>query len=212
MAYYKIAERDPDVLTKQIKYSSLFTIPNEGEQIVPPEKPIEVGKIYTVDDLIFHAIVYSDNQAVTLLINSLDPKELHDLYNLLGVDDSILIQEDGTLTVKNYSAFLRILFNASYLTAEYSEKALGLLTLTKFNNGLVAGIPSKTLVAHKFGEAGFLDGLQQLHDCGIIYYPKHPYLLCVMTRGTGSVGQLESAIADVSKFVYDRIDEQYKNQ
>ena len=42
----------------------------------------------------------------------------------------------------------------------------------------------------------------ELHDCGIVYYPEHPYFLCVMTRG-GDRPKLAAAIADVSKVAYD---------
>jgi hypothetical protein len=61
-------------------------------------------------------------------------------------------------------------------------------------------------VAHKFGErTGFAGGVKQLHDCGIVYYPKNPYLLCIMTRGTDFT-KLESTIAAVSKMVYQEFD------
>jgi hypothetical protein len=56
-----------------------------------------------------------------------------------------------------------------------------------YNDGLKAGIPANIELAHKFGERGIIgmNGREQkqLHDCGIIYYPKHPYILCIMTRG-----------------------------
>ena len=42
---------------------------------------------------------------------------------------------------------------------------------------------------------------KQLHDCGIIYYPGNPYLLCVMTRGD-SFGELSSTIRDISDIIY----------
>jgi beta-lactamase class A len=112
----------------------------------------------------------------------------------------------------NYAIFFRVLFNASYLDKEYSEKAMELLAQSDFNDGLVAGLPRGVIVAHKFGERGNLPGSSdyQLHDCGIVYYPNHPYLLCVMSRGN-DIQHLENSIAQVSRFVYDEIDNQYKS-
>ncbi len=41
----------------------------------------------------------------------------------------------------------------------------------------------------------------EAHDCGIVYYPDSPYLLCVMTRGKDT-GQLESIIGKISQITY----------
>jgi hypothetical protein len=61
-------------------------------------------------------------------------------------------------------------------------------------------------VAHKFGEhrnatvSGEI-AETELHDCGIIYYPEHPYFLCIMTKGE-NLPSLESVISSASKLVY----------
>jgi hypothetical protein len=47
----------------------------------------------------------------------------------------------------------------------------------------------------------------QLHDCGIVYYPHKPYLLCVMTRGKSSDDN-SKMIAEISKLVYREVDTQ----
>jgi hypothetical protein len=85
-----------------------------------------------------------------------------------------------------------------------SEKALSYLAETTFDKGLVAGVPEAVAVAHKFGEAGREDGSLQFHDCGIVYYPGRPYILCVMTRG-GSFEPLYAAVADISRTVYEEV-------
>jgi hypothetical protein len=48
------------------------------------------------------------------------------------------------------------------------------------------------------------DGSKQLLDCGIIYYPNNPYILCVMTEGT-EWGKMEEVISNVSKMVYEEV-------
>ena len=53
--------------------------------------------------------------------------------------------------------------------------------------------------------------IKQLHDCGIVYYPKHPYLLCVMTRGD-SFEYLDDTIRDISHLVYQEVNEHYQEQ
>lgn len=85
------------------------------------------------------------------------------------------------LTVKEYASFFRILFNSSYLSADNSERALNLLAHTEYHDALPS--PQGVVVAHKFGEAGTENIERQLHDCGIVYLPDHPYLACIMTRG-----------------------------
>jgi beta-lactamase class A len=207
MAYFVYAENDPAILNKEILFEKKIELA-PGAQFIKPSQEIQVGNIYTVEQLIEATIKYSDNQAVFLLYDNLPGQQFFELYQLLGVDDSVLKESEGTLSVKQYSRFLRILFNASFLNRYYSEKALKLLSETEYENALVAGLPKGIVVAHKFGESGFQERERQLHDCGIIYYPNHPYLLCLMSRGKELSG-LESSISDVSRFVYQKIAEQY---
>jgi beta-lactamase class A len=206
MAYLARAESDQSSLDTLVPYTKQsFDLP---EQTVKPDNDLVVGQSYSIRELIQHMILYSDNNAMKLLYDRLPLSEQVDLYSLLGVDPSVLSDTNATLSVRQYSTFLRILFNASYLSRKNSEWALKILTETTFNRGLRAGVPQETLVAHKFGERKFDSGLQQFHDCGIVYYPNHPYLLCVMTRGSDS-DSLIGAIADTSAFVYKKIDLEY---
>ena len=111
------------------------------------------------------------------------------------------------INVKKYASFFRILFNASYLTKEMSNKALGLLSKADFDEGLVAGVPPGVPTAQKFGESKSPDNQKQFHDCGIIYYPNHPYLLCVMTKGN-AYEKLAPAIRDISRSTFEEVDRQ----
>lgn len=206
MAYYKSAEKDSSVLEKKIVVPSDISSVNIP-QLESPKERIVVGSEYTVEELIRRMIVYSDNQALISLFPTMPAEELIKLYSLLGVDSEVISDPTAAITVRQYSAFFRILFNASFLSQEYSEKALSTLTQSAFKNGLRNGVPEEVPVAHKFGERE-INGTLQLHDCGIVYYPKHPYLLCIMTRGN-NLSDLEKVISSISKFVYTEVDMQH---
>ncbi len=206
MAYYHLAEQDPSILQKEILFES-----KEDFGIVPtivPKEELILGNTYTVEELIRRMIVHSDNQAIGLLTKMLPLTVMEDLFSMLGVGEDVLTDPEGKLTVKEYAGFFRILFNSSYLSREYSEKALALLAMTDYRDALPAGVSDKITVAHKFGEAGTENVERQLHDCGIVYFPDHPYLVCIMTRGKDSE-TLKKSIVDISKFLYDKIDKQY---
>ncbi len=208
MSYLRLSESDPEVLNKPLTLTESFSFGQGGVQLIGPSDEIQVGSTYPTSELIERTIKYSDNQAVSLLITHLPGKPIRELYNMLGVRDNVLNGPGGTLTVKEYAAFFRIMFNASYLSRYNSEKALDLLTRTEFNTGIRAGVPSYITVAHKFGEGGNVME-HQIHDCGIVYYPEHPYLLCVMTRGS-SIPQLEQTVGEISRTVYEKIDALYR--
>jgi beta-lactamase class A len=108
--------------------------------------------------------------------------------------------------VKGYSSIFRLLYNSSFLDTENSEKLLATLSESSFNQGLRQGVPENIKISHKFGEREITKtGEKQLHDCGIIYYPTNPYLLCVMTKGK-DFKELTRIIGHISSEVYKEFD------
>lgn len=207
MTYYHVAEKDPFILKDTIHFEAPRDFGTLYQNIVPQQELVP-GENYTVEELIQRMIAYSDNQAAFLLANSLPETDFESLFEMLGLDRDTLEKTGVKLTVKEYASFFRILFNSSYLSPEYSEKALRLLNETDFSDALKAGVPEGVSVAHKFGEAGTGDRERQLHDCGIVYFPNHPYLACIMTRGRDTE-TLKKSIKAISRFIYSKIDEQH---
>jgi beta-lactamase class A len=215
MAVLKQAETKPEILNKKIYFIRTHTMaaPNR------PSNNMESGRYYTVDELIGRMIMHSDNDATNLLLKFVDKRTLENTYIQLGIiasngsaDLASLLDSslpEYKFTIPQYASFFRVLYNASYLNREMSEKALSLLARSDFTAGLNAGIPSNIEVAHKWGyrELGNNGEIKQLHDCGIVYYPNHPYLLCVMTAGN-SFEYLDDAIKEVSGIVYKEVDSQ----
>jgi beta-lactamase class A len=206
ISYFKHAESDPSILSKKILFTKEMALKLSPE--VPPEKSVELNHEYTTEDLIERMIVYSDNQALALLWPNISMDEYISLYKALGVDTEAITDPDHGISVKEYSRFFRILYNSSFVSQTYSERALKTLSESKFHNGIRKYIPNNVRVSGKFGERGLANGTRQFHDCGIIYYPMHPYLLCVMTRGNDSK-KLADSISQISKFVFTKIDNQY---
>ncbi len=207
ITYLNLSESDPALLAKKTKFIEVrnTTIPQ-----IKPEEEIEINKLYPVDELLSRMIIYSDNLAYGLL-----DKFLLRLYPNVNVyvktmqELGLINPEDpteSTFTVRTYSSLFRQLYNGSYLSFENSEKALNLLAQTKYKDGLPSGIPQNVKVAHKFGERELLDvNERQFHDCGIIYYPQNPYLICIMTRGE-KMDELVKTIGEISKLVYEEVD------
>jgi beta-lactamase class A len=205
MAYYKKSESEQGLLEKKIVFSDMG--PQETYQNLKPSRSLQQGNEYTVDELIEMMLVYSDNNAMRLLMSNMNESDLGKVYADLGVDSPNVKKPENFMSVKQYASFFRILYNASYLEKDDSEKILKLLSDVEYREGIVAGVPENIKVSHKFGEREFAtaDGyMKQLHDCGIIYYPQQPYLLCVMTRGR-DFGDLSEGIHNVSNIVYNMV-------
>lgn len=200
MSYYKISESDSSVLEQKLKFDSPEDL---NTQFYKPKNLIKPGETDTVDSLIKLMILYSDNNSTKLLFDNIDTNKLTSIYTDLKVNVADVSSSNNFVSAKDYGAFFRVLYNASYLNREMSSKALELLSQTDFANGLRLGVPKDIVIAHKFGEVDS-EAEIQLHDCGIIYYPKRPYLLCVMTKGNDAI-KLAKVIKDVSKATYDEI-------
>jgi beta-lactamase class A len=210
----KEAEANPQILKHEITYDN----PEIKKFQNDISKTLEFGKRYTVDELLSRMIIYSDNVSTNLLENFVKINDLEKTFTDLGMKDPYRDVDQsrmhGTSTTymisaETYASFFRVLFNASYLSRPMSGKALSLLAQSEFKDGLVAGVPAGIKVAHKYGvrTTGAYGEIKQLHDCGIIYYPDHPYLLCIMTSGK-SYEYLDDALKEISRVVYREIDKQ----
>jgi len=205
MAFYKQAEGEPEVLNKTVTYTSDVA---DEISVVPLQTPshLKIGGKYTIEKLIEAMIVDSDNGAKNALLHNINERSLSETYSDLGIDNPDDSRGNYTISSKSYSLFLRILYNATYLDKSMSEKALGILVRAKYKDGIAAGISPSVLVAQKFGEhiesSDGMDNVYELHDCGIVYKPEKPYLLCVMTKGT-DLSVLTKTIQDISRLIFN---------
>lgn len=167
---------------------------------------LQKDSLYSIFTYLENMIAHSDNTSKNIILNSLPPDAFEKLFNDFGVSYNRDSVSGNSLSVKAYSAFFRILYNATYLNKEMSELALQMLTKTGFNRGMVNLLPAGTIVAHKFGERTDPNyRIYQLHDCGIVYKGTRPYLLCIMTQGK-NFKTLEKVISTTSQMVYDRVE------
>lgn len=206
MSYLKLSESAPATLNTTATYSGAHDA--NGQEHIKSSVQLAAGT-YTIRALLESMIKHSDNNAAETLIGHLtdsgDTAVFSSLFTDLGI--SRIDLGDDFITVRAYALFFRVLYNATYLNRTNSERALGLLAETDFNDGLRAGVPAELLVAHKFGEFSLenQNGVllkRELHDCGIVYYPRHPYLLCIMTKGS-DFAELEGVIKELSQTVYE---------
>jgi beta-lactamase class A len=199
-------EGDPQLLQRRVRYDGAADL--DRDQSVRPAEPLVAGASYSVGELARRMIVHSDNNAARLVLDALPEGALERLYANLGVGFSG--SEGGTslISVDAYATFFRILYNGTYLSRRSNEVGLSLLASRSYQGGLQAGLPAGVRLAAKFGEwrlSGGRADREQLHDCGIVYHPGRPYLLCVMTSGE-RFEPLSDVIAGISRVVHEQVD------
>ncbi|MBI3115623.1 MAG: serine hydrolase [Candidatus Kerfeldbacteria bacterium] len=185
----------------------------DGEYGTLYQQPI--GTTLTIERLLKESLANSDNTAHFVLLRNLDGAELEDVYTHLGLDDIISAlkqapkeeETDNRITAKRYSIFFRSLYNATYLTPEYSQRFLDILKDAP-REFLSRGLPPEIVFVHK---TGVRTDEAVRADAGIVYVPNRPYLLTVMMQkkdGTAPAeGEVEKLFEEISKMVYTYVAE-----
>lgn len=209
MNFLRKEQAQPGTLDRVIVYDGSNL---DASQNIKPSKQVVAGQKYTIWQLLQYSIANSDNRSTSQLLELADNNRLNDLYNTLGIDLPTGSSESTAfISLRQYASFFQILFNSSYVSNFLSEKALDLLSQVDFHSGIVGGVPVNVKVAHKFGETiDSQTGADELYDCGIVYYPKKPYLICITTKGSSFPG-LEKAIQTISQVTYNEVDKQVKD-
>lgn len=200
LSYLKDAERNPSLLDKKIFFRQHYSAGNNPNIV---DFKLKEGLHYPIRDLLYAMIVYSDNDATGLLMENVNASTFSQLFTDLNIPVPD-IKAEYFISSVDMGKFFRVLYNASYLRKETSEYALELLSKSSFKDGIVAGVNSTTLVAHKFGER-IIGNTAQLHEFGIVYFDGQPYLLGIMTMGN-SMQELKSVLKEIAR----KTDEDYR--
>ena len=209
ITYYKLAESDPELLFKKLLNNYR---PATTTELFTPEDQLVFGTEYTVNDLINQMITENDDTAANILFDYVDKNSLNEVFSDMGIN---FIEDKGVpdhISLKLNSLFFRVLYNSTYLNREFSERAMGLLAEVKDNTGINAGLPKSLSTARRFGGNVYTKNgaeFYRVYDCGVIYYPEHPYLLCVSATGATLDG-VESFLKNVSEKVYIEVKYKYK--
>jgi beta-lactamase class A len=175
-------------------------------EIQPNELNNKYGDLYkkgagyklTLDDAVRLAITESDNTASLVIADHISNSDYKDVYD--GLDIPLTVKDKTpVITANDYADILKSLFYSSILSPDDSQKILSLMTQTRFHDMLPAGVPSNIPVAHKIG---LIDN-QIYQDCGIVYAPKRPYALCMISKSDKKTAQ--ARMSKISKTVYDYV-------
>ncbi len=205
ITFMVMEEKTPGILNKKL----LVTVPPGGvprqtynsNQVVP-------GRSYTIKELLKYMVSYSDNNATYVLNNNVDLDAFRKMFSDFGIVVPDVKDMNYTISAKDYSAFLKVVYNAGYLTTANSEYVAELLAECDFKDGIQKGLPVNTPIVHKFGEWGDKHNpeIHQLSESGIIYMDNAPYLLTVMTQGK-DVKKLPEVLNKISEITFRNVKE-----
>lgn len=206
LAAYKEGEEDTSFLGRGFTYTWDIAEETKRRNNAETDTELVVGQSYTARDLIQIMIIKSDNGARDMLQSVIGEKYLDEVFTYLGIHVPEAVN-NFEMSTADYALFFRMLYSSTFINEVHSEELLSILTKTNFPYGITQYLPSKIATAHKWGVYNFprsADGteFQELHDCGIVYHPEKPYLVCVMTKGVNQE-ILSKFIAEVSRIIYE---------
>jgi beta-lactamase class A len=198
VTFLKEAEVSPGLLNRKVHFDKR----NPASQQNIKDLQLRENQDYSIRMLLEYMIRFSDNDATELLQTRLNHSIFNQVFTELGIPVPDFTKE-YFITPVDMSKFFRVLYNGTYLSREGSEFALELLTHSTFNSGILAGISDPgTIVAHKFGER-IIGNTAELHEFGIVYAGKDPYLIGIMTSGS-NLQSLAEVLQTISRVSYQQ--------
>lgn len=184
---------------------SLFSLDAADDSEVELYKA--VGQTRTLSQLCELMITVSSNFATDLVIERLGPKNVQATVQSLhadsvkvlrGVEDNKAYEKglNNTTTARGLLVLLEAIATGKAVDEDSTKQMVAILERQHFNEGIPAGLPSGTRVAHKTGELSKLH-----HDAAIVYAPR-PFVLVVLTRGLEDIKQSSTLMSDISRLLY----------
>ncbi len=167
----------------------------------------KIGDKMSVRDLLSLMLGVSDNTAKNMLKSLLSPEDLNKIFTHVNIPNPYVAESENNYltTPRQYSRLFKTLYYASYLNPVDSQAILDTLTDTRVESLLSSKLPWEVQVSHKYGERQ-----DALHDCGVVYHPINPYLICMMSSDIDLL-KAKDMISQMSLDVYNFVEEASQN-
>src|SRR5690349_1251954 len=202
-----------DSLTVHVAFPSLV----EGQAFVVGRKDDSDSTLYawegrnrSVRDLLELMITRSSNLATNILIERVGAARAQtsaralgawSIQVLRGVEDGLAYRAglNNTTTARDLGALLAAIALGQAATPASCDSMIAILSRQEFNEGIPAGVPPGTRVAHKTGWIGEV----VYHDAALVYPPGRGggYVLVVLTGGIKEDSVAHNLVADLSRLV-----------
>lgn len=172
-----------------------------------------IGMQLPLRQLAHRMIVRSSNLATNLLIERLDATRVTATIRRLGADSMLVLRgvEDGkayaqrlnnTTTARDLGTLLLAVAGGRALRTETTAELLAMLEAQEYNDGIPAGLPPATRVAHKTGWI-----TATWHDAALVYPAgdPRPYTLVILSRGIPEQGRGMAMQADIARMAHAAI-------
>ncbi len=163
----------------------------------------------SVRELVELMITVSSNLAANLLIDLVSAARINRTAHRLGADSIAVLRGvqdipafnaglNNNTTARDLGVLLWAIAADEAASPAACRQMVAVLERQRFNDGIPAGLPRGTRVAHKTGDITAIN-----HDAAIVY-PRRgsPYVLVVLTRGITDQKDSSRLIADLSALVY----------
>ena len=167
------------------------------------------GTKLTVENLLELMLQRSDNTATNILTDMLGLEEINGSCRRQGLTATCMPRYIMDLAardnnkIENYTSatdmgrLLKLLYDKQILDPPTSAQLLEILKGQHVRDRLPRYLPPGVVVAHKTGLMK-----DACHDVGILYGPKHDYVIAVLTTEFGSYTQAKQAIGQIGRAVY----------
>jgi len=172
---------------------------------------LRLGGRASVRELLELMITRSSNLATNILIERVGAARAQASARTLGAWSIQVLRgvEDGkayraglnnTTTARDLGVLLAAIAEHRAASPAACDTMLAILGRQEFNEGIPAGVPPGTRVAHKTGWIGEV----VYHDAAVVYPPGNGgYVLVVLTGGIKEDSVAHNLVADVSRMVYE---------
>ncbi len=170
------------------------------------------GRNQSIRQLIELMETVSSNLATNLLIDRVGAQRANATAHALGADSILVLRgveddkayragRNNTTTARDLGMLFTALVQYRAASPAACREMLDILGRQHFSEGIPAGVPPGTRVAHK---TGWIGGVVY-HDAGIVF-PAHgaPYVLVVLTGGIQDDTAAYALVSDLSRIVASR--------
>ena len=170
-----------------------------------------IGKSLTLEQLNEAMITVSSNFATNLLIEKLGVGKIRATVDRLGasgmqvlrgVEDQKAFEKglNNSTTARGLLVLFERIGRSKAVDPKSDAAMIAVLKRQKFNDGIPAGLPPGTEVAHKTGNITRIH-----HDAGIVY-ARRPYVLVILVRGIQEQKDSAALIARLSATAYQAVE------